>query len=226
VASRNASIVINKQVLKITLFATCRNPEAMEKRTRTGCVTCIKRRVKCDEEKPFCARCRNGNFVCDGYRPPRRVTTKTLIVSGSPTGKSPPPQKENPSSEPSWRHVDSRQEQLPLYHHFVTTTVVRLFRNDHVSFWRDEVAQMSFGLDIVYEALLAISAVHRASLLASQYGSFEEASKSRVLGLRAYGNTLRLLPTHLSQRTPSGVFAVLIVLLLLTYFEVFLRSLT
>jgi hypothetical protein len=33
-----------------------------------------------------------------------------------------------------WRH-----EQLPLYHHFVTVTVVRLFRKDHVTFWRDQV---------------------------------------------------------------------------------------
>ncbi|KAG9570690.1 amidase signature enzyme, partial [Aureobasidium melanogenum] len=32
-----------------------------------GCVTCKKRRVKCDEEKPECRRCRNRNVVCEGY---------------------------------------------------------------------------------------------------------------------------------------------------------------
>ncbi|KAH0042096.1 amidase signature enzyme, partial [Aureobasidium melanogenum] len=32
-----------------------------------GCVTCKKRRVKCDEEKPECRRCRNRDVVCEGY---------------------------------------------------------------------------------------------------------------------------------------------------------------
>ncbi|KAK6703533.1 hypothetical protein SNK04_013451 [Fusarium graminearum] len=36
-------------------------------KVRSGCRTCKKRRVKCDEGKPTCARCTNGDFVCDGY---------------------------------------------------------------------------------------------------------------------------------------------------------------
>lgn len=33
-----------------------------------GCVTCKGRRVKCDEEKPSCRRCRRQGLVCGGYR--------------------------------------------------------------------------------------------------------------------------------------------------------------
>ncbi|KAG5984535.1 hypothetical protein E4U55_004318 [Claviceps digitariae] len=36
-------------------------------KVRTGCVTCKKRRKKCDEEKPICRRCRDEDYVCDGY---------------------------------------------------------------------------------------------------------------------------------------------------------------
>ncbi|TGO43141.1 hypothetical protein BHYA_0003g00950 [Botrytis hyacinthi] len=36
-------------------------------KTRTGCWTCRKRRVKCDEDKPHCARCEASGFKCDGY---------------------------------------------------------------------------------------------------------------------------------------------------------------
>ncbi|EYB23329.1 hypothetical protein FG05_11358 [Fusarium graminearum] len=36
-------------------------------KVRSGCRTCKKRRVKCDEGKPTCASCTNGDFVCDGY---------------------------------------------------------------------------------------------------------------------------------------------------------------
>lgn len=185
----------------------------MDRRVRTGCLTCLKRRVKCDEAKPFCARCRTGNFVCEGYRPPRRVSPP-LSASVSELELN-----EAPSQEIPWRHVNWRQEQLPLYHHFVTTTVLRIFRNDHVAFWRDEVAQMSYGKDIVYEALLALGAIHRSSLLSCQYGNSDEAARSKLLALRAYGNTLRMLRSDLVQHI-SEAFSVLIVLILLTYFEV------
>ncbi|ATZ57742.1 hypothetical protein BCIN_15g02830 [Botrytis cinerea B05.10] len=36
-------------------------------KTRTGCWTCRKRRVKCDEKKPDCSRCEASGFKCDGY---------------------------------------------------------------------------------------------------------------------------------------------------------------
>lgn len=186
----------------------------MDRRTRTGCLTCRRRRVKCDEAKPFCNRCRSANFVCGGYEPPRQAPEDPAVSASSSAPEG------SPLAELSWRHTNWRQEQLPLYHHFVTTTALRLFRNDHVSFWRDQVAQMSYGLDVVYEALLAIGAVHRSSLLACQYGNSQEALKIKVLGLRAYGNTIRLLPSHLGQDTTAEIIAALVVLTLLTCFEV------
>lgn len=33
-------------------------------KTRSGCKTCRKRRVKCTEEKPCCLRCLKGDFTC------------------------------------------------------------------------------------------------------------------------------------------------------------------
>ncbi|KAK9236019.1 hypothetical protein V1525DRAFT_380343 [Lipomyces kononenkoae] len=41
------------------------------KRTRSGCYTCRKRRVKCDETRPICNRCRKGDREC--HFPPERV---------------------------------------------------------------------------------------------------------------------------------------------------------
>ncbi|KAK9471261.1 uncharacterized protein V1510DRAFT_420897 [Dipodascopsis tothii] len=34
------------------------------KRTRSGCLTCRQRRVKCDEQHPRCLRCTKGNRAC------------------------------------------------------------------------------------------------------------------------------------------------------------------
>ncbi|RYP04026.1 hypothetical protein DL764_004720 [Monosporascus ibericus] len=36
-------------------------------RTKTGCLTCRKRKKKCDETKPECINCVRGGFICQGY---------------------------------------------------------------------------------------------------------------------------------------------------------------
>jgi hypothetical protein len=41
--------------------------QSMRKRTRTGCLICRKRRIKCDEERPMCGNCIEVNLVCGGY---------------------------------------------------------------------------------------------------------------------------------------------------------------
>ncbi|CAK7213991.1 hypothetical protein SBRCBS47491_001988 [Sporothrix bragantina] len=38
-------------------------------RTKTGCLTCRKRKKKCDETKPECSNCVRGGFICAGYPP-------------------------------------------------------------------------------------------------------------------------------------------------------------
>ncbi|KAI1327153.1 hypothetical protein F5Y16DRAFT_205060 [Xylariaceae sp. FL0255] len=40
------------------------------RRTRSGCYTCRSRRVKCDEARPICDRCRKGNRDCMYPEPP------------------------------------------------------------------------------------------------------------------------------------------------------------
>jgi hypothetical protein len=37
------------------------------KRTKAGCITCRRRKKKCDESKPECNRCIVWNFLCEGY---------------------------------------------------------------------------------------------------------------------------------------------------------------
>lgn len=44
------------------------------KRTKTGCLTCRKRRIKCGEERPVCKNCIKSKRHCDGYN--QRVVFK------------------------------------------------------------------------------------------------------------------------------------------------------
>jgi hypothetical protein len=79
-------------------------------KTRTGCKTCKRRRVKCDESKPACRRCMKFGITCDGYEaevmPPQR-RPKPLICSNPdrvllPRGQLPI----------QWSHI-----RTPLSHH-------------------------------------------------------------------------------------------------------------
>lgn len=45
-------------------------------RTKTGCLTCRRRKKKCDEQKPECQNCLRGAFICAGY-PNQRGFQKT-----------------------------------------------------------------------------------------------------------------------------------------------------
>lgn len=55
---------------------TATNAKA-RKRTKTGCLTCRKRRIKCGEERPTCANCIKSKRQCEGYN--QRVVFKPPI---------------------------------------------------------------------------------------------------------------------------------------------------
>lgn len=53
------------------------------RRTRSGCFTCRNRRVKCDEARPICERCKKGKRECNYPEP-----SKGTAASGSKEGTS------------------------------------------------------------------------------------------------------------------------------------------
>ncbi|KAI9729877.1 MAG: Maltose acetyltransferase [Cirrosporium novae-zelandiae] len=50
---------------------------AFANRTKTGCLTCRRRKKKCDEAKPVCQNCVRGHFKCEGYQPKMPQKTPT-----------------------------------------------------------------------------------------------------------------------------------------------------
>ncbi|KAL4722788.1 hypothetical protein ACLX1H_010026 [Fusarium chlamydosporum] len=58
----------------------------IRKRTKTGCLTCRKRRIKCDEGRPICNNCIKSKRQCEGYN--QRVIFKRPMgtIQGGPYG--------------------------------------------------------------------------------------------------------------------------------------------
>ncbi|RMZ86134.1 hypothetical protein DV737_g37, partial [Chaetothyriales sp. CBS 132003] len=61
-----------KSAAKPTRASNSHNDGAIVKpkqsKSRNGCVTCKKKRLKCDETKPHCQQCARRNVACEGYR--------------------------------------------------------------------------------------------------------------------------------------------------------------
>ncbi|OJI97713.1 hypothetical protein ASPVEDRAFT_306886 [Aspergillus versicolor CBS 583.65] len=59
-------------------------------RTKTGCMTCRRRKKKCDEQHPACNNCIRGGFICEGYSSrstwQKPSTTKTPVPLQSKEG--------------------------------------------------------------------------------------------------------------------------------------------
>ncbi|KAK3987820.1 transcriptional regulatory protein moc3 [Cladorrhinum sp. PSN332] len=60
---------------------------AVRKRTKTGCLTCRRRRIKCDEGKPTCGNCIKSKRECEGYN--QRIVFKDNSMGTFTSGSHP-----------------------------------------------------------------------------------------------------------------------------------------
>ncbi|KAK9255622.1 hypothetical protein V1507DRAFT_452213 [Lipomyces tetrasporus] len=66
----HSSQVAAAQVAATIADVTAHKPaREIKRRTKTGCLTCRKRRIKCDERHPICFNCAKSKRVCLGYDP-------------------------------------------------------------------------------------------------------------------------------------------------------------
>lgn len=97
-------------------------------KVRTGCLTCRKRRVKCDETKPLCLKCTTLGYKCDGY-----ATLKTWLFE---------PGEKDSSFSPEKNEVPVKEENEPSQV-ALTTVAASPARSP---FTQDEARSMQFYL--------------------------------------------------------------------------------
>ncbi|KAI1995771.1 hypothetical protein LOZ53_001374 [Ophidiomyces ophidiicola] len=57
----------------------------VKRRTKTGCLTCRKRRIKCDERHPICRNCEKSKRECLGYDPVFRAQPGPSVIQPAPS---------------------------------------------------------------------------------------------------------------------------------------------
>ncbi|KAL2815311.1 hypothetical protein BJX63DRAFT_430829 [Aspergillus granulosus] len=233
--------------------------EDRRRRTRTGCLTCRARRVKCDEQKPTCKRCHAANLECAGYEQkrqveiPRRKRGRRPIGSATPdTGGTrdaaavtPPHRGDEPSSSsltlsptPTFRpdglpliglpnnptpaqRPHARARDILAYHQYLFRTLRVIFKSEHLHFWRDRLCEEAWHNELIYNAIIALGAIHRAVLMLSQRDEVDRTKgvDTKVIALQTYTSAL----PGLSEQLGKGESMVLSVgvLVVFAYFECF-----
>ncbi|KAJ5088440.1 hypothetical protein N7456_012056 [Penicillium angulare] len=82
------------------MLSSARHKKEVKRRTKTGCLTCRKRRIKCDEGHPVCRNCVKSKRECLGYDPVFRPTASAPSAI-QPAPNPPPSLVVNPQGPPA-----------------------------------------------------------------------------------------------------------------------------
>lgn len=211
-----------------------------KKRRKTGCLTCRTRRVKCDERKPNCERCEIANVHCAGYAEKRQLKIRhhdqSSITAGCqilPTtaidqciqpsigdGNGLPlvalPVNPNPFQRPH-----SRARDMLGYHQYLYRTLPILFPPKSLHFWTDYLCEAAWEMEWVFDTIIALGSMHRATLLLSQKGGNDRhrGLDTKVIAIQTYIRALEGLSACMAGTKNPTPLAVG-VLVLMAYIEV------
>lgn len=199
---------------------------AKQVRSRTGCLTCRKRRVKCDEIKPVCKRCIAADVICDGYPKQKNVPSRTEPTPITGTSQERLPVElafqVSPSPAPSLLAISQPENDrvsLGFYHHFITSTIPRLFEGDHCEFWLHHVTSKAWHDRLVLDAILAVGAAHQSCLMSSSRTHSSDIIRLKVSGLHSYSKSVQSISKRMTESEEDDSESIIIVVILLSYFE-------
>ncbi|ETS73871.1 hypothetical protein PFICI_14817 [Pestalotiopsis fici W106-1] len=126
------------------------NDRRRQPKSKTGCRTCKKRKVKCDESRPACRKCVKHGVKCD-------------FIALSESDKLELP---SPLHQPYTYHHESGGftiNDLELLHHYDTSTCLTLTTEPLTrNFWRVNIPQIGFTTPYILKGVLAVAALHLA----------------------------------------------------------------
>lgn len=127
-------------------------------RSKTGCITCRRRKKKCDETKPECNNCVKNSVVCQGY------PEKTVWQPGRQKNEA--RQAANAISQSLPTLVDGVESRMDhfLLDHFINrvSRILTLFDDDSNPF-HDYLLPLAIRHRAMMHSLLALSSSHLAN---------------------------------------------------------------
>ncbi|KAJ0417548.1 hypothetical protein BJY00DRAFT_200797 [Aspergillus carlsbadensis] len=172
-----------------------KNIRTYASRVKTGCITCRRRRIKCDETKPHCRRCTAGKRPCEGYAPQAKPTPAMRMIVYTPA--------------PSTRSYPTADPERNAFEFFLSQSRACF----PVEFSR-AILQAAQGDRAFMHAIVCFGA-------AQQIYEFEDEPGTRArlgkLSMVQYGKALHLLQSP--ESTPSSTESLLLCCVLFACYE-------
>ncbi|PMD46874.1 hypothetical protein L207DRAFT_480806 [Hyaloscypha variabilis F] len=141
------------------------------RKTRTGCLPCKQRKIKCDEEKPSCRYCVRHSTECSynfAARSPPRIPFSssqavTMSIRSPPNPPTPNSVTTTTTDKPSFPNVPWNS--LELLYHFTISTSRTIARDQaEESVWQVSVPRLALDHPFLMQGIFAIAALHLAHL--------------------------------------------------------------
>ncbi|KAG9246461.1 hypothetical protein BJ878DRAFT_496918 [Calycina marina] len=162
-------------------------------RSRTGCITCKVRRLKCGEEKPGCFRCAKSGWKCDGYE---HLKSKSGARTRTP---SPGSYLYTTSS------LNLNESERRYFQSYIDFSPLSLDDGEASNFAliKEIMLQESHGNSCVRHAIVAIGALEKSFHTKFRWGYLRHLSSSQganhEFALSQYGKALQGLPTSIDE---------------------------
>ncbi|KAF2969317.1 hypothetical protein GQX73_g4270 [Xylaria multiplex] len=145
------------------------NSKIAKGRSKTGCITCRKRKKKCDEAKPRCLNCEKNAVVCEGYH------EKTIWKSGREKAEEERQRKQSLphiTFQPIFQGVETDEDHIFFSHYINHLSSVLTVEGQHKNAFKDMLLQM---------AIDHVGLMHSILSLASKHIDFETPYGSKLL---------------------------------------------
>ncbi|KAI8951753.1 hypothetical protein F4801DRAFT_261378 [Xylaria longipes] len=203
--------------MKFTVSNSAPSQPRDRQRSRSGCVTCRRRKVKCDEAYPACRRCISTGRACDGYG-----------VWGGGGGSGNLPGLRQPRDGvvaaitcPKPLHIPfliASAVEKEHFDWFRYRTLSKLPGSFNSDFWGTLLPQACLSERAVFKAVLALSSVHRGGCrsLRQDMGNknlapIKPANEAEIFTLEYYLQAITHLKPYLYCRDRESFRITLIV---------------
>ncbi|TQV97689.1 hypothetical protein V2A60_006577 [Cordyceps javanica] len=147
--------------------ATSRRTRKWATKTRTGCITCRRRRIKCDEGAPYCKRCITTGRDCEGYSHGAAAAAAAGTSNGDGVASMLAVYHEPvPSDAPAG--IDASHAERGAFAMLRGECVRRMAGLFSESFWTVDVMRATQVYPAIWHAGLAMAAMHRATCITAQ----------------------------------------------------------
>ncbi|KAG4029820.1 hypothetical protein MFRU_014g01190 [Monilinia fructicola] len=186
---------------------------AFKPKTRTGCVTCKFRRVKCDEARPSCQRCTSTGRKCDGYE---RESSDSQMSSSSDSETSSVILRAPPSSI---RLTSDRERRA--FHFFINMTAPMMGGFGKEACWSEMIPRAAQHESSILHAIIALGALHESREKNSRSAAPNNllAPAEEAFSLLEYNRAIRCLVEPFSRKERQAMDVCLINCVLFSAFE-------